>query len=452
MSSWLERDDVDLGHTPIIAGWSSRRSVTVGSTLLDRAVRHFTTRLVGRSEVQAEVVLDLSRTPGFDAFAPLQITSHTGDSATPIFSGTIQDVVLDGETATITATNMSNFKELGAPPLAHREMGAYDMLYMFARTSGFEQENINFQMETRDINETIEVALFITDCHITEPVSLSSAVRLVPNAVHLDRFGADAVPPSLRSAVASASAVAVTYVDGEDWLYEAEELGCVQISEAIEWITLQLRNGFSRDQELGARSFSRTVSRGSLRDNGIVLVTGLSTGRSWLRDRSTPVVSLDMDARVFGELRPLPSRAHRRPRLAAAALARAADEDSDSMARLAALWQALEYYAADASIKSEFSAARARSIRRNATKGLEGEHKKRVLQALQNLNEGSLLMRIAHVADEGGVTFTDSDRACLKALRNVRNNSVHGGAFEPPTRDDVNQGVSIAARLILHSK
>jgi hypothetical protein len=450
MNSWLDDCKLAKYDTDFMAERIPRHSVTVGSVRLENSVLKITTRLVSRGEVEAEVILDASRLPSFDAFAPLRITSPNGEhGAQPVFSGTIQELNVSGETAILQATNMSVFKEVGVAPWVQRELGAYDMIYMFARTSGIERGNINFHMETKDVTETVEVALFVTDCEISEPVVLGPEVRLIPNAVTLERFNTEAVPLALRTAVNNASAVAVTYVDGEDWLFEAEEKGYSKIIEAFDWITLQMRNGLSRDQGGRPKGYSRVMSRAALRHGGIVMATGLSTGRSWLRDRSTPVVTLNMESQAFGNLSPLPDRPGRQTRLAAAALARAAEEDSDNMARLAALWQALEYYAADVAVEGSFSAAKARSIRRNAVRGLEGEDKKRVLQVLQNLNSGSLMKRIAQSAENRNVSLTDSDRACLKDLRDIRNNSVHGGNFNAPMRDTVNQGVSIAARLIL---
>jgi integrase len=65
----------------------------------------------------------------------------------------------------------------------------------------------------------------------------------------------------------------------------------MRIRSAIDWLTVQLRNGSSHGPDGNGRSFARAEARTALSLQPTVLVTGLLTGRSWLRDTTVPMAN-----------------------------------------------------------------------------------------------------------------------------------------------------------------
>lgn len=358
----------------------------------------------------------------------------------------------DGDELLIDASAMAEFRELDVAPHVTIGVDAMEMIYMLARTSGFDDDRIQIHVGSSPLLETIEVAVPVLGCAVEEAVNLTDRVRLVPrDAVNLRRFSdADPVGSLLRG-FDECKAVAITYVTDERRLFGAEEQGRTRIRSAIDWLTVQLRNGFSYGPDGGIRPFDRAEARTALSLQPIVLVTGLLTGRSWLRDTSVPMAKqLLAGPRVKAAVK-VSALGDMRSELSYAAMGRAGDESLDPMSRVAALWDALEFYAAEVEVDKAFSKAEMRALRKRSVVGLSESQIQRLDQGLQQLNATSLMQRIWIQAAKDHVPVSSSDREIIARMRAVRNDAIHGRDLRPPSRDELAHAVSVVARLLVHA-
>ena len=119
------------------------------------------------------------------------------------------------------------------------------------------------------------------------------------------------------------------------------------------------------------------------------------------------------------------------------------------MERVSALWEALEFYAAQVPSLQLFSKAERRNLRTRAQQSLTSEQSARLDQVFEQLNSSSLLERIWAQADADLMPCSDGDKNLLRRMQTLRNDAVHGRAIQLPTREDLSYAVSIVARLLI---
>lgn len=432
---------------------SRRHAISVGGTDLRDHVAQFTLSLAddGRRPV-AKVRLKSIDIPPVDYFAALDVSLVRGDVRSPSFGGAIMTVESDGDELMIDASAMAEFQELAVAPHATIGVDAMEMIYMLARTSGFDDDRVQIHVGSPPLLETIEVAVPVLGCAVNEAVNLTDRVRLIPrDAVDLRRYSdADPVGALLRK-FDECKAVAITYVTDERRLFGAEEQGRTRIRTAIDWLTVQLRNGSSHGPDGKIRSFDRAEARTALSLQPTVLVTGLLTGRSWLRDTSVPMAKqLIAGPRLKAAVKVSPL-SDARSELSYAAMGRAGDESLDLMIRVTALWDALEFYAAGVEADKTFTKSEMRALRKRSVVGLSESQIQRLDQGFQQLNAGSLMQRIWIQATRDDVPVSSSDREVIARMRAVRNDAIHGRDLRPPSRDELAHAVSVVARLLVHA-
>lgn len=94
---------------------------------------------------------------------------------------------------------------------------------------------------------------------------------------------------------------------------------------------------------------------------------------------------------------------------------RRAAEETDPLAAVVALWEAVEFYASGAKVPKIFpdKAAR-RSLKRRATEGLEGDQLRRMEDVLGMLNQPPLLVRLKAALEADGVPTRRTNLSCSR--------------------------------------
>jgi hypothetical protein len=255
---------------------------------------------------------------------------------------------------------------------------------------------------------------------------------------------------AMNAQYSGAQALAVTYVPDAVWMSDAEARGSAAIARAIDWLLVLLRESGSERNEAPAR-FRREESRSHPRLARITIVTGLQTGRSWARETRDPI-------RVGrAQLHEVVDSAPRRPNdvrsaQSYAAFSRAADETLSIPSRVSAIWEALEYFAAEVRRPDIFTKRDKRALRKwSVAEGFDVAQLRRIEFAISQLNSSSLQERIWHRAAADSVYLSDRDRQILARTRVYRNDMVHGSAAALLTRAEVNYAVSVVSRLLLGS-
>lgn len=441
-----------LALSPSTAALSAREIVRIGSVELQDYVGNLTVQLVERNQPTATLLLNSARTPSFDFFAPLTVVRERGSERSPVFTGSVIRSASGTESIVVEASGVSTLQELAVAPWVAVRVGPLDLIYMLARTSGFNDSNIVFEGLDQLPQETFEVVVPIRGVHVERALELSTRVRLLPPAaVDTANFQDVDTARKIAELYDDHDAIAVTYITGFRRLFEAEETGVAAIRAAIDWLTVQIRNGASHSSTGIPRKFDRQQSRAHVEMLPVAQATGILSQRRWLRDRRAPIVKLAIEASGLIEIAPAPDSQERSVQLAYASLARAANEDSEAMQRLTAIWDALEFYASTVPSEVVFSKSERRALLKRAREGLNTTQSKRLEQLVTDLNQSSLMQRIWRRADAEGARTADSDKELLKQLREIRNDAIHGRLIREPSREQLGYGVSIVARLLIAS-
>lgn len=397
---------------------------------------------------QARVTLSDAPRPRFDYLAELAIIRPGTEDA--YFGGTITSARPDPDGGlVITATSVSELRERNVSPFASSRVGPADLIHMHVRGAGFARDRIDIGDQWRPKAEVVEVAVPVFDCDVRRATAVGSVVRFVPMPQGLlSRFANQtAAIEALRPTWSGAGALAVTYASDAVWMSDAEEQGLAAISRALDWLVVLMRNGQSVRDGV-AVAFERDDLRAYPRLSTLALVTGMQSGRSWVRDTREPtnVGAAQLDKIL--QSAPLP-RGDARSLQSYAAFRRAADEQLPTPVRVAAIWETLEYYAADVQREPVFEKRELRAIRKSAAAELSDAQRRRLDYAIAQLNSASLQERIWLRASTDGVHVSRSDREIIAKTREYRNTMVHGGFARTPTRNETNYAVSVVSRLLL---
>lgn len=232
----------------------------------------------------------------------------------------------------------------------------------------------------------------------------------------------------------------------------AQSRGLAHIDLALDTLLLTSLYSYGADPNGLPLDYSRTRWLSRPTRLAGVLVRSLQSHRAWVRGTGPAPLDPKHAQADFG--RRWPSLAHPAPEnvaLAMAALRRASDEQEHPVQRNQALWNALEFYAANTAVPEVLLAAERKTLKRAVKSlGLSGPKTQRVLDVLAGVNNPPLMTRIVTQAQHDGCALTGEERSLLKQLRTGRNDSSHGRSHGGPERDDLRSAISLAARLLLH--
>jgi len=397
----------------------------------------------------AEVTIDLARLGmPVDYFSGLSMAALAGESAYPRFFGS----VVSAEPKTEGPSEV-RVEAVGAAPLSERQlMGMavrglppFELVYVVARSAGLREEQLNIEGLEQLPRESFEVVAPV-DNVVVDQAAEFAGIRFLPGELGIRALAALEVDQDLSGAYV-APAYALALVTANRCL-DAEERGLALVDLALAWLTVRLRYGLAVLPAGQPLPFRRSESLASPARRDIVFVRGLATTRQWLRRPGTvaPPRSVGLtppNPRVDPNL----SRLNLQERQAMLALARAARE-ADSLARVQAMFEAIEFYVGDVKADKLFSRHDRKRIL-GSLPPLSAEQSRRIEQLTGDLNNAPLRTRLMRILDIDAVPVAAAEIELLWRLRELRNDAVHGRRSELPAAEDVEYGVSIVSRMLV---
>lgn len=384
-----------------------------------------------------------------DFASDVTITQSTEHGIEPRFSGQIIAAKRSGKHVEVTCSSAPGFIEREVGSTAHTGCNL-DLIYMLAREGGFTDSAINMEGLDRPTLEIFEVAIPV-DGVATRATQTTGDVTFV----HMDNY---AMPNAfvdlpLSKQFRQASTCAVTYVTAAR-VYDAEQEGRQRVDLALAWLTVQSRYSLA---VMPSGQATQKWSRDSIlirpKALSVVTIRGLRTGRSWIRELGDFTKRTDLTI-TLGQvgLGNLPSKSTLPAGLRQAVLASArAATQGDPMARVTAIWEAIEFYVGATKVPEMFTRQALREIRKSLPVGLPERKASRLRELIGNLNNPPLLVRLRHRIALDGVPISADEYALLVALRSVRNGVAHGREVEPPTDEELMRGVAVVCRMIVHA-
>ena len=216
------------------------------------------------------------------------------------------------------------------------------------------------------------------------------------------------------------------------------------------WLTARVRYSWSELPAGSLQPYTRTNTRVEIARESGVCVIAVDGARRWWRgtDLGPSADTLTLDGNSTWTLPPMPTEVSEPDRDALLAIQRASAE-RDPIQRVAAFWDAIEFYVGNRGNRELFDADEISAIVDRSISGLPDEKATRVQRRLENLvNNESLMTRLRRVLDEHSVPLSDDDLVLLRRLRRQRNRVVHGGRAAP-SHDDLDQAIAIISRAMV---
>ena len=327
---------------------------------------------------------------------------------------------------------------------AHHGLTAAEITYLLARSAGMSAEQLSIPDLDELPVETFEVIAPLYGVSVADPTELVS-VTIVPvddALAVLSEMGFD------TSELEQPDSYALS-LDTHRLGFHAERAGLDAIDLAIDWLATRLRYGLAVLPDGTAQPFDRETRRALPRRGELVAVRGLLTQRRWLRSASMGVratsVQLEPDDSLLGRL---PDELTAADRLALAACRRAASE-REPLARVQALWEAIECLVAGFRAPQLFERQDLEAIQAAIPPGIPNQLRERAKRVISELNQPPLMARLRALIEHEALPCSEAEIDLLVQLRRIRNDAVHGRAAEPPAPDVLDQANAIACRLVV---
>ena len=116
-----------------------------------------------------------------------------------------------------------------------------------------------------------------------------------------------------------------------------------------------------------------------------------------------------------------------------------------------ALWEALEFYAAETTVPKMFSKQQRKDLIAAIPVGFDAVQTARLTDAINSLNRPTTVEQLRIRMRQDGIQLTDDEQALLfRHLRDPRNDLAHGRAIQsPPTREQLDRGIGLVARMLV---
>lgn len=365
-------------------------------------------------------------------------------------TGTIVDAIpgSDGSVA-VSLRSALMLSEGLMPPMVCQNLRPSEIVYAAAREAGFTAGNLRIQ-GLQDLQyEPLWVLAPVDGLRVDDPVRIG-VVEFVGGATGREMLRRFTPPLDERfgeplAAVATFARVAVA----TQHLYDAEHEGLTIIDTAAAWLTARLRYAWSHTPDGRPQHYERAPTRVTVERRDGVGVLAVDGARRWWRQTTVERGSGNVRLRAGAPWTEpaMPPEVAPGDRQALLALHRAATA-SDPVQRVAALWEAVEFYVGNRGPRAQFTAEDVAAIVERASAGLAGAKSARVENLLrQSLNHFPIRARLEHVLNEDRVPFTADDLDLLARLRKDRNRALHG-ATAAPTHDDIDRALALMSRAI----
>ncbi|WP_143681403.1 hypothetical protein [Streptomyces sp. 2R] len=442
------RRDEEL-ENPFPLGGNSRREITkFGAVDVSSAIISITVNAKLNAISEARIVIDgkssvISR---LDFASQITVEQVVGENSRIVFTGFAVEAKVSGGRIEAVCTAIPEFSERRVSPMATVGVPATEMIYTLAKGGGLGDEQLEIHGIEELPTEVFEIIAPVEGMQIDKSVRVGEVTFAGREFLNLEGM------PEANSAAefSEFSCYAVTYATSS-LLLSAETLALQEIDLSLAWLTVRSR--YSVAPLPGGRigGWERASMFVAPRRGPFVYVRGLRTKRRWLRvpEQEVQLTKLEPTSKHLDLTHPSLSRIiplNIRQALIAAARA---SREKDSITRVTALWEAIEFYVGKTSVPDIFSKADRRAIRR-ALPEFSDQHKtKRLEMLLGDLNNPPLFVKFRRRVSLDGAPVSQSDVDLLAKLRKVRNDVVHGRSPVEPDVHEVNQGVAIVSRILV---
>jgi hypothetical protein len=439
--------EVDLDALGLLA---DRRKISVrfGAIEVGPALKSANMSSAVNKMPDADLVLDLERasTPP-DYLGGLAVVAEERGQRFPRFTGSVVSASPTIDGVTVRALGGISLAESLISGMTARGMPTFELVYVLARSGGLRDEQLNIDGLDTLPRETFEVIAPLDGVELDHSVDFGG-VRFLPADVAVRAIAALDVGEDLRAAF-EAPAYALALATTERAL-TAEEQGLAEIDVALAWLTARLRYGLATLPNGLPLPFERRASLAQPSRRDVVAVRGLLTTRQWLRRPATAAEPRTMalapdGARLDPDLPPLTLQ----DRLALLALARATREP-DPLARVHALFEAIEFYASGVTTPKLFTRSALRALVQGLPPSFTDTQRERIAHLVATLNRPPLLEQLMHALDVDAVPIATGEVDLLWRLRKLRNDVVHGRGTELPATEDVEYATSLVARMLVY--
>jgi hypothetical protein len=429
-----------------------RHRVRIGGVDVSAAVRigHATSAVSTLPVASFALDVDLLPTDPLDLLADVTLDRNLGPAYVRRFTGVVVAADIAGHQLTIEARSGTALTEGVIPGLTQRGVPASELVHLLGRISGLRDEQMDIHGMDTLPREVFEIVVAITGLKISQPMQIGT-VRLLPAPAGLRIL--DGLPAAVFDQPFRAAPCHALVLRTANRAVDAEQDALQQVRAALAWVAVRVRYGLLRLPDETIQSFTRQDARSLPQATDLVAVRGLRTGRTWFRVTGeasrAPTLALDASSHLMQP--PLPSILSLQDRQALLACRRAAAEP-DPLARVQALWEAIEFYVAGARVPPLFTRKQLSELRSAIGAipvDLNDEQRQRVLHKIGELNDPPLMMRLRRVLEAEGTPVTDAEIALLRRLRDLRNDAVHGRSTDLPDSEDVRYATSVVSRMLV---
>lgn len=384
---------------------------------------------------------------GTDWAGPAHVTIDSED----VMHGRIIEAQPEDGDVALSVRSATMLSESLLPPMVVQQIDAREVVYLVAREAGFEPEDIDIHgLADAVAFEPLWVIAPVRGLRVREAVKVGVVELVTGDAGRemLLRFN-----PRLETQFAdpleNVGAFARVAVPAK-YMCEAEREGLDLIDDAVAWLTARLRYSWSHAPDGRLEPYERTATLTVVgRLPGVAVFTVAGVGRRWWRD--TTVAQPERDVELLPESRwltpAMPTQVPLGDRQALLALQRAITA-RDPVQRVAALWEAIEFYLGDRGPEPEFTGEEIAAAIERATEGMTEAKSNRVGNVLRQwLNSWSPQARLQNVLADEGIPFTDEDMRRIRYLRKARNRALHG-AESMARQDEIDQAIALISRAI----
>ncbi len=320
-----------------------------------------------------------------------------------------------------------------------------EITYVMARSAGMSDDQLVIPSLDDLDAEVFEVLAPVHGVVVQAPRRVAN-VTILPTHAVFERLRNMGFEKSIHNLAADAFALSLKTAQLG---FHAEQDGLGEIDTALDWLTTRLRHALPFLPDGSAQDFDRATRRATPRRGELVIIRGLGTGRRWLRSASTQSVGSHVELTdQEGILRDLPSPLLAADRLALAACRRAASE-RDPLARIQALWEAVECLVVGIAVPAQWTKEDVRALKKQLPADLPEPLIRRARAALDRVSQVPLMARLRELVDQDALPVSEAELDLLAELRRVRNDAVHGRDAVPPPPDVLDHATAIVCRLLV---
>lgn len=405
--------------------------------------------------------IDLLGSEPIDYWAPVSDSIEEGEFGRDMFLGAVQRATPDGRVVALECEGAAALTEQGPGGTIAANMEGAEVIRELIALSGWDGDLMLSDDEKEHQPEVFEVFMPLRGLAVDKAIRIGSA-SIVPREeglrqiAPLEQQKSGETGEEMLAEFGEAASFALARPTAQR-VNEAESEGLGEIDIALAWLTTRGRYGATTLPDGTVQPFDRQQALRAPRRGPVVFVRGTTTKRLWLRRPAGPsqVVERHLSSTDSAIHPALPVELPVIDRLALLALRLAASE-IDPLMQVRALWQAIESYAEKRKGEEKLFTKRERKAIKKAVfesedLSLSTRQRERLGEAIDSLNRESLMLRLQRRLKQDAVLVTDDELALLGDLYDIRNDIVHGRPVEEsPQRDQINYGISIVSRMLVH--